>query len=75
MSKKKTSTKTTPPKPAADQDADLDNWRQITLDTYLPDVGSETERRHVNMHVDITHHLARELRAIRLAIEALHGAP
>ena len=73
MSKKKTSTKTTPPKPRPDPDADLDNWERNMLKVYLGDVGSEAERRHVNMHLNITHHLARELRAIRRAIEAQDG--
>lgn len=76
MSKNKTSKKATPPKPpkrSADPDADLDNWRQTMLDAYLPDVGSEAERRRVNMHINMTHHLARELRALRRAIEARGG--
>ncbi len=69
MSKRKTSKKTTPPKPPADPDADLDNWRQTMLDAYLPDVLSEAERRNVCMHINLTDKLARELRAVRRAIE------
>ena len=73
MSKRKTSKKTTPPKPPPDPDADLGNWHQAMLAAYLPDVGSEAERRHVNMHINLTDRLVRELRAVRRAIEAQDG--
>lgn len=56
-----------------DPDADLETWQRTMMKTYLPIVGSEAERRHVNMHVQITHHLARELRAVRRAIEKRGG--
>ena len=74
MSKKKTKGRKTAVAAAreqreADWDADLDAWRVLMLDTYLPNVGSEAERRHVNMHINLTAKLTRELRAIRRAIE------
>ena len=51
--KKRTTMKPTRPPPLADRDADLDIWRLLMLDTYLPDASSNAERRHVNMHVAI----------------------
>ena len=66
MSKKQTSK---PKAPKPDPDADLGLWIDSMLAIYLPNVGSEAERRHVNMHIAITAHLARELRAVRRALE------
>lgn len=67
MSKKKTS-KRSPPQPP-DSDVDLDIWHQTILAGTLPNVGSEVERRHMIMHVNLTYRLACELRAVRRAIE------
>lgn len=68
MSKKKTS-KRSPPQPPPDSDADLHNWKRTMLDVYVPNAASEAETRHVKMHIEITHHLASEVRAVRRAIE------
>lgn len=70
MSKKKKSKKTTTAEVDGDPDIDLDFWHQTILAGTLPNVGSEVERRHMIMHVNLTYRLACELRAVRRAIEA-----
>ncbi len=52
-----------------DPDADLETWQVKMIDAYLNNAASLAERRHVNMHIQLTHHLAREMRAVRRAIE------